>query len=133
MKNIQVLPCETLLPEDWPLNMTKNPEVLAEAWPKGWRSKKICLHHQSMLPYATACGGDSGGPLIVNEGGYSVVIGVASFIFNPSFNIQTEITMRCGGAKTVSAYAEVQAYLPWIKSIIGHGQNTIYAMFCIVL
>ena len=121
MKNIQVIPCETLLPEDFPLKMPNNPEF----WPKGWRSKKICLHHGSVLPPATACSGDSGGPLIVNEGGYSVVMGVASLIFDPNINFQKQEPTRCGGAKTVSTYAEVQAYLPWIKSIIGQGQNTI--------
>ena len=119
MKNMQVIPCEKLLPEDFPLNMTENPE----AWPKGWRSKKICLHHGSVLPPATACAGDSGGPLIVNEGGYSVVIGVSSFIFDLNTNIQKQIFPRCGSAKSVSVYAEVQDFLPWIKSIIGEGEN----------
>ena len=117
----QVASCEKLLPDakDIPLNHTKKP------YPKDWRSKKICLHHGSVLPPATACSGDSGGPLIVNEGGYSVVMGVASLIFDPNINFQKQEPTRCGGAKTVSTYAEVQAYLPWIKSIIGQGQNTI--------
>ena len=79
MKSTQVMPCETLLPEDFPLNMTltNNPK----AWPKDWRSKKICLHHQNIFPPATACSGDSGGPLIMNEGGYSVVVGVQGSLF----------------------------------------------------
>ena len=63
----------------------------------------------------------------MNEGGYSVVIGVASFIYDGTEK------PRCGSAKGVSVYGEVEAYLPWIKSIIGQGQNTIYAIFCIVL
>ena len=114
MKSTQVMPCETLLPEDFPLNMTKDPK----AWRKDYRSKKICLHHQNIFPPATACSGDSGGPLIMNEGGYSVVVGVSSFLYNP-----TQIpTYQCS-TEGVSIYAEVQAYLPWIESIIGQGEN----------
>ena len=88
------------------------------AFPKDWRSKKICLHHGSVLPPATACSGDSGGPLIVNEGGYSVVIGVTSFGYDP-----TQSKTETCNPKGVSVYGEVQAYLPWIKNIIGQGQN----------
>ena len=112
-------PCEELLPDS---EETKN-MTGGKGYPKGWRSKKICLHHGSTLPPATACSGDSGGPLIVNEGGYSVVIGVSSFIFDLNTNIQKQIFPRCGSAKSVSVYAEVQDFLPWIKSIIGEGEN----------
>ena len=39
----------------------------------------ICAHHED-LPPAQICVGDSGGPLILDESGYGVVIGVASYI-----------------------------------------------------
>ena len=54
----------------------------------------------------------------MNEGGYSVVVGVSSFLYNP-----TQIpTYQCS-TEGVSIYAEIQAYLPWIESIIGQGEN----------
>ena len=101
LKTTQVTPCKT----EWP--------------------NKLCLHHGNVLPPATACFGDSGGPLIVNEGGYSVVIGVANVIVDTT-NL-TSPTTKCNPTKGVSMYSEVQAYLPWIKSKIGQGQNIIYA------
>ena len=123
MKSTQVTPCETLLPP---------PDTLdTQNMTGGEDSPKLCLNHGNILPPATACVGDSGGPLIVNEGGYSVVIGVANAIGDTT-NL-TSPTGKCNPTKGVSVYSEVQAYLPWIKSKIGQGQNTIYAMFCIVL
>ena len=105
----------------WPLNLkTTQVTPCKTEWPN-----KLCLHHGNVLPPATACFGDSGGPLIVNEGGYSVVIGVANFIVDTT-NL-TSPTTKCNPTKGVSMYSEVQAYLPWIKSKIGQGQNIIYA------
>ena len=84
----------------------------------------LCLYTNG-LPYAAACRGDSGGPLVVCEGDRTVVIGVASFIFNP---ITSELSLdskgpRCINDTTVSAYVDIQQYLPWIRRNIGEGNN----------
>jgi len=110
---LKVIPCETLLPEEYLDPKTiPNPQSGAK-----WRSNKICLHHGDIFPPATACAGDSGGPLIANQDGLgdfkSIVIGVSSFLYDGTEN------PLCGTEKPVSVYAEVQAYLPWIKSTIG--------------
>ena len=105
----QVLPCEMLIP---PMQYK-------------YGSKRLCLQNLYALPSATACFGDSGGPLVVCEGDRTVVIGVASFIFNP---ITSELSLdskgpRCINDTTVSAYVDIQQYLPWIRSKIGEGNN----------
>ena len=89
------------------------------------RSKRLCLKNFYALPSATMCFGDSGGPLVVCEGDRTVVIGVASFIFNP---ITSELSLdskgpRCINDTTVSAYVDIQQYLPWIRRNIGEGNN----------
>ena len=43
---------------------------------------QICTHHEDGQP-AQVCFRDSRGPLIMDEGGYGVVIGVASYIQLP--------------------------------------------------
>ena len=112
---MQVIPCEQLLPEN------PDPNTVPKLSAKNWRLNKICLHHGNILPPATACAGDSGGPLIANEDGLgvlmSIVIGVSSFVYDGTRK------PLCGNEKLVSVYADVQAYLPWIKSTIGQGQN----------
>ena len=79
--------------------------------------KKICAfnHPRFNQPPASACYGDSGGPLTVsNDEGYAVVIGVVSYI-------PQETRQECSGQKA-SIFTKVQAYLPWIKSITGIGE-----------
>ena len=107
----QVLPCEMLLP---PMQFN-------------YGSKRLCLQNFYALPSATACFGDSGGPLVVCEGDRTVVIGVASFIANP---ITSELSLdskgpRCINDTTVSAYVDIQQYLPWIRRNIGEGNNRV--------
>lgn len=58
-------------------------------------------------PTNESCGGDSGGPLFVRDGGALVQVGVVSY--GPEF---------CG-ADGPSVYAEVLAYRAWISGIIG--------------
>ena len=116
---VQVLPCEMLLPPMWDTMYS-----IFMAGPK-IRSRRLCLQNFYSLPSATACWGDSGGPLVVCEGDRTVVIGVASFIINP---ITSELSLdskgpRCINDKTVSAYVDIQQYLPWIRRNIGEGNN----------
>ena len=90
-------------------------------------SKRLCLRNFYALPAATACYGDSGGPLVVCEGDRIVVIGVASSINTPILDlaslVQSFSTERCSKDNTVSAYVNIQQYLPWIRSKIGEGNN----------
>lgn len=54
----------------------------------------------------SACNGDSGGPLVkTDEEGNNTLVGVVSWGFYP-----------CGGARSPSIYANVAAYMDWIKS-----------------
>ena len=107
----QVLPCEMLIPP-----MQNN-----------YGSRRLCLQNFYALPSATACFGDSGGPLVVCEGDRIVLIGVASSIKNPIHDlvslVQSFTAARCDKDKTVSAYVNIQQYLPWIRSKIGEGNN----------
>ena len=114
-----MLPCEMLLPPFVDLGIgTKVLKV---------RSKRLCLKNFYALPSATACMGDSGGPLVVCEGDRIVLIGVASSIKNPIHDlvslVQSFTAARCNKDKTVSAYVNIQQYLPWIRSKIGEGNN----------
>ena len=91
------MPCELLLPKNHP------------------KDKQICTNYVpgSGFPPAASCFGDSGGPLTVNENGYSVVIGIVSSGVGPCVPQSTEADI----------YTEVQAYLPWITKIIGQGSD----------
>ena len=83
----------------------------------------ICVHHED-LPAANTCYGDSGGPLIMDERGYGVVIGVSSFINGNSKcrsgDWKCHLELRCN-KDGVAAYTKVDAYLPWIKKITKQG------------
>ena len=85
---------------------------------------KFCVHHRPFKP-AQACYGDSGGPLILNAGGYGVVVGVASYIQCPDCPpddykcLQNAICNK----NDVSVYTNIQPFLPWIKSITGEGKR----------
>ena len=107
----QVLPCEMLIPP-----MQNN-----------YGSRRLCLQNFYALPSATACFGDSGGPLVVCEGDRTVVIGVASSIANPIGDLDSLVQLvtapTCVKDKTVSAYVDIQQYLPWIRRNIGEGNN----------
>ena len=118
---VQVLPCEMLLPPMWDTMYS-----IFMAGPK-IRSRRLCLQNFFSLPSATACWGDSGGPLVVCEGDRTVVIGVASSIANPVEDLDSLVQLvtapTCMKDKTVSAYVDIQQYLPWIRSKIGEGDN----------
>ena len=77
----------------------------------------LCLYTNG-LPYAAACRGDSGGPLVVCEGDRIVVVGVAQGGVDGE-NPNSEETFICKSKGTVSYYADVQHYLPWIRSKLG--------------
>jgi len=53
-----------------------------------------------------ACRGDSGGPIVIRNGGEHTVVGVVSFGRIP-----------CGGADNPSIYARVSAVTGWIKTV----------------
>ena len=65
------------------------------------------------------------------EGDRTVVIGVDSFGVNPMEDLDSLVQFltaptkwaTCNKGKTVSAYVDIQQYLPWIRSKIGEGNN----------
>ena len=90
---------------------------------------KICLHHGDEKA-AQACYGDSGGPLILEQGGYGVVIGVASHLQRKDCSpedIRCLMDRRCNKER-VSVYTKVSSYLPWIKKTTGQGKRSTITM-----
>ena len=84
----------------------------------------ICAHHED-LPPAQICVGDSGGPLMLDESGYGVVIGVTSMIVNakcPQGDLKCFLDLKCN-SDSVAVYTKVDAYLPWIKETTGQGNS----------
>ena len=82
----------------------------------------MCAHHGTGKP-VSACSGDSGGPLILNQGGYAVQIGIASYASTPKCHpngLECWYGSSCR-ATAVILYAKVQAFLPWIKEKTGLG------------
>ena len=82
----------------------------------------VCAHHGTGKP-ASVCSGDSGGPMILNQGGYAVQIGIASYVSTPKCppnDLECWHGSSCR-AKAVILYAKVQAFLPWIKEKTGLG------------
>ena len=83
---------------------------------------QICTHHEDG-PSAQICFGDSGGPLIMDEGGYGVVIGVASYLAPakcPQGDWKCYLDGKCD-KDGVAVYTKVEAYLPFIKKTTGQG------------
>ena len=93
--------------------------------------RKICVHHGDEKA-ASACFGDSGGPLIMDQGGYGVVIGIASHLQERDCSpedIKCLMDARCN-KEGVSVYTKVSAYLPWIKKTTGQGKSSTRAIQC---
>ena len=83
---------------------------------------QICTHHEDG-PSAQICFGDSGGPLIMDEGGYGVVIGVASYLQMPKCpqgDWKCLIDAKCD-KDGVAVFTNVAAYLSFIKNTTGQG------------
>ena len=83
---------------------------------------QICTHREEGPP-AQVCFGDSGGPLIMDEGGYGVVIGVASYIVPakcPHGDFKCYLDKKCD-KDGVAVFTKVEAYLPFIKKTTGQG------------
>ena len=81
---------------------------------------KICVHHGGQV-----CHGDSGGPLLVNQGGMGVLIGVLSYIQLPTCPpnaTSCALGERCKES-SLAVFIKVQAFLPWIKKITGIGEH----------
>ena len=95
----------------------------------------ICAHHEDKPPVQT-CHGDSGGPLILDDGGFGFIIGIVSFGANAG-NCNFEQIWECielmRGKCTknnVDVFVNVQTYLPWIYKIIEQGSvNQPYNIF----
>ena len=84
--------------------------------------KQICVHHEDGPP-AQACYGDSGGPLIMDEGGYGVVIGVVSYGQLPKCpqgDWKCHFDAKCN-KDDVDVFTKVEAYLRFIKKTTGQG------------
>lgn len=60
-------------------------------------------------PTKGTCRGDSGGPMVLNESGTWIQVGVVSFAFNPN-NCESGIP---------SGYVRTASYLPWINNVTG--------------
>ena len=56
------------------------------------RVNRLCVLHGKTLPPAQICYGDSGGPLILEENGKSIVIGVASSFYGCTTNRKAYFT-----------------------------------------
>ena len=64
-------------------------------------------------------------PLMINQGGYGVIIGVSSFGQPPDCSptdINCLMDFSCKTAD-VAVYTKVSAYIPWIKETTGEGKH----------
>ena len=89
-----------------------------------WSEKKLCIHHED-LPPANGCFGDSGGPLLLDQNGFAVVIGVTSYkqIRKCSLgDFKCMLDVKCD-SESINIHTKVQAYLPWIKEITAQGKS----------
>ena len=84
--------------------------------------KKICTRHEE-VPAAQICFGDSGGPLIMDEGGFSVVVGVASYLQPPkcSYGDHKCLMNKKCNKEGIAVFTKVQDYNSWIKKVTGEG------------
>ena len=85
---------------------------------------KMCVHHEDDPP-AQVCHGDSGGPLIVDEEGFGLVVGVASRIQIPKCKFGDWKCMKdvkCD-SKATAIYTNVLPFLTWIKEHTGTGEG----------
>ena len=84
---------------------------------------KICVHHRDLKP-AKTCEGDSGGPLLVKEGGVEVLVGVTSYSPIPTCPPDaTSCVFDSCDETGVAIFTKVQSFLPWIKNITGIGEH----------
>ena len=84
---------------------------------------KLCIHHEDQPP-ASACFGDSGGPLILDQNGFAMVIGITSYLQTPKCSpgdFRCILDNKCR-TDSIDIYTKVKAYLPWIKEITGQGK-----------
>ena len=95
---------------------------------------KICVHHGDLKP-VKMCHGDSGGPLLVNQGGMGVLIGVASYSPLPISTCPQNATScalpgNCDKSG-LAVFTKIQAFLPWIKNITGTGEHQ--TLICVTI
>ena len=86
---------------------------------------KLCIHRQEQPP-AQNCFGDSGGPLMKDENGFGVVIGVSSFI--QAFKVD----LTCG-TDNEAVFTKVQDFLPWIQNMTLQGKSKRNLKHCLSL
>ena len=85
---------------------------------------KLCIHHEDQPP-ANTCFGDSGGPSLLDQNGFAVVIGLTSYGQNPKCSLgdfKCVLDTPCRSEGT-DIHTKVKAYLPWIKEITGQGKS----------
>ena len=84
---------------------------------------KLCIHHEDQ-PSASTCFGDSGGPSLLDQNGFAVVIGVTSYGQNPKCplgDFKCILDGKCF-SESIEIHTKVKAYLPWIKEITEQGK-----------
>lgn len=85
---------------------------------------KFCAHHEDG-PSAQICFGDDGGPLIMDQGGFGVVVGVGTHFQSPkcsSGDLKCLRDVRCnkeGVALFTKVFSKENMF--WIKKITGEG------------
>ena len=83
----------------------------------------LCIHHEDQPP-ANTCFGDSGGPSLLDQNGFAVVIGLTSYGQPPKCSLgdfKCALDVKCR-SEGIDVHTKVKAYLPWIKEITAQGK-----------
>ncbi|MBO9666191.1 MAG: trypsin-like serine protease [Bdellovibrio sp.] len=90
--------------------------VYDEAQKKAYQFPSAIIVEQ---PHGGVCEGDSGGPLLVQDGDKLTMVGVASYALNPNATVK-DGSQRCRGS---AAFVDVRKNLGWIQAAIAALKN----------